>query len=241
VGLKTLGYFLTVLLGLAGSASAASVNAVDTVSFSAPATSTAAAPSSATAMAQAASAAPATFTAAPANKVNYLFFDQGFGDQPVPVSLRALMGQRGVGAKDNFWTLNLGAGVYEKVDFAPYLLGVQLEFFEDSYSTYLGHQLMVCQGYLAFSGIQYFGTEPGHGYFLRADIGEILAYLDDSQTRNNPFDFHGLRLQGGFGYAMPLDRLRRFSLLGMVNNIVETDNSGTFEGVGNELRVALLF
>ena len=65
--------------------------------------------------------------------------------------------------------------------------------------------------------------------------------MDDSQTRNNPFSFNGFSLQGGFGYAMPLDRLHRLSLMGMVNNFLETDNAGTFAGVGNEVRVALLF
>ncbi|HXC64663.1 MAG TPA: hypothetical protein VNZ67_09905, partial [bacterium] len=99
------------------------------MSFGVPATVTAAAPIP----------APATFTATLANKVNFLTFDQGFGDEPVPVALRNLMSQRGVGARDNFWTLNLGVGVYEKVDFGPYLLGTQLEFFEDTYDAYLKH------------------------------------------------------------------------------------------------------
>ena len=260
LALKASGIVLAALLGLARFASAEAVDAqalspaATVAAFAAAGTTpaaTAAMSSTVTAAVPltkaaagpvaAAVAVPVTFTATLANKVNFITVDQGFGDQPVPVALRTLMSQRGVGSKDNAWTVNLGAGVYEKTDFGPYLLGSQLELFEDTYEPYLGHRLTVYQGYLAFSGMEYFGPNPGQGYFLRADAGEILAYLDDTQTHNNPFSFSGLRLQCAFGYAMPLDRLRRFSLMGMVNNFMETDNAGTFAGVGNEVRVALLF
>jgi hypothetical protein len=172
----------------------------------------------------------------------YLYFDQGFGNQPVPGPLRTLIDNEGAGSKNAFLTLNVGAlGVYERWSDSHYLLGAQLEAFDDNYDPYRGTQLYVAQGYLAFSVLDYFGREPGHGYFLRADGGVIEAYLYTAHSRNPPIGFSGTRLQCSFGYALPLDRRDRFSLMGMVNNILETDNAGNNPAVGNEIRVGLLF
>jgi len=251
------------LFSLAGLAAAASIDEGSVSPSAATAPAPATAPATAATTLSATAAAPAALSPSSASNLVptppspgvttlpraraplpgawYVTFDQGFGNQPVPSPLRTLMDQRGTGAKDSVLTLNVGAGIYQKQDFGPYLLGAQLELFEDTYDAWQGHQFTITQGYLAFSGIDYLGPDPGQGCLIRADVGEVLAYLDDSQTRNNPFGFSGIRVQCGFGYAMPLDPRRRFGLVGMINGIVETDNQGRNPALGDEMRVGLVF
>jgi hypothetical protein len=220
-------------------------------------------PSSATAAASApvegqplsATAAAATVTAAPPDLAPnqaapsvphparwYLYSDQGYGNQVVPLALRTLIDHTGAGSKDSALNLNVGLlGAYWRIGHSHYLLGGQWALYEDSYNPWQGRQLYISQSYLALSSIRYFGPDPCAGFFFRADAGPVGADLVDGTHNNTLHSTNGWRFQCAAGYALPLGQRHRASLRVMINNIVETDDSLGQSSAGDEVRVGLMF
>lgn len=172
----------------------------------------------------------------------YLYFDQGFGGQVNPESIRTEIDNYGAGSRENDASLNLGLlGLYFRLGQSRNLLGSQLVLYDDAYNAWQGHALNVVQSYITLSGMHFFTPRIGEGFFTKLDLGETRASLTDRSSQTVLRTVNGFRVQCGGGYAIPLGKRANYSLLGLLNGIVQTDNSGTNSAAGVEVRLGILF
>ena len=134
----------------------------------------------------------------------------GWGSPSYPSQLQsALSGLKAAGVSNVPIAIDLG--FYWPIKTAS-VLGVCINGLSDSYTQNTTEMSVVQTGIFA-SGMQFFGKEPGDGFFVRGDLGggRAAVTLNSSLAATSEY---GLGVGAGIGYGFPVSDETRLLLQG---------------------------